>query len=115
MRRSIPAAVAGLLMLGAPLAHAELVDRVAAIVNTDVITLSEVEKRAAPELARVDQETTGPERAQKRAQAMRTPRKSCAVVSAARVASSWSWPRCAARCRTRGSGSHCLIRSSPTR
>ena len=71
MRRSIPAAVAGLLMLGAPLARAELVDRVAAIVNTDVITLSEVEKRAAPELARVDQESTGPERAQKRAQALR--------------------------------------------
>jgi len=71
MRRSIPAAVAGLLMLGAPLARAELVDRVAAIVNNDVIALSEVEKRAAPELARVDQETTGPERAQKRAQAMR--------------------------------------------
>jgi peptidyl-prolyl cis-trans isomerase SurA len=71
MRRSIPAAVAGLLILGAPLARAELVDRVAAIVNTDVITLSEVEKRAAPELARVDQETTGPERAQKRAQALR--------------------------------------------
>jgi len=71
MRRSIPAAVAGLLILGAPLARAELVDRVAAIVNTDVISLSEVEKRAAPELARVDQETTGPERAQKRAQALR--------------------------------------------
>ncbi|HET6982213.1 MAG TPA: peptidylprolyl isomerase, partial [Myxococcaceae bacterium] len=71
MRRSIPAAVAGLLMLGAPLARAELVDRVAAIVNTDVITLSEVEKRAAPELARVDQESSGPERAQKRAQALR--------------------------------------------
>jgi peptidyl-prolyl cis-trans isomerase SurA len=71
MSRSIPAAVAGLLVLGAPLARAELVDRVAAIVNTDVITLSEVEKRAAPELARVDQESTGPERAQKRAQALR--------------------------------------------
>jgi peptidyl-prolyl cis-trans isomerase SurA len=71
MRRSIPVAVAGLLILGAPLARAELVDRVAAIVNNDVITLSEVEKRAAPELARVDQEVTGPERAQKRAQALR--------------------------------------------
>ena len=39
--------------------------------NNDVITLSEVEKRAAPELARVDQEATGPERAQKRAAALK--------------------------------------------
>ena len=68
MRRSMSAGLTGLLLLGAPLARAELVDRVAAVVNTDVITLSEVEKRAAPELARVDQETTGPDRAQKRAQ-----------------------------------------------
>ena len=35
------------------LARAELVDRVAAVVNRDIITLSEVEKRAAPELARL--------------------------------------------------------------
>jgi peptidyl-prolyl cis-trans isomerase SurA len=54
-------------LLGGALARAELVDRIAAIVNTEVIPLSEVEKRAAPELARVDQEVTGPERAQKRA------------------------------------------------
>jgi peptidyl-prolyl cis-trans isomerase SurA len=33
-------------------AGAELVDRVAAVVNNDVITLSEVESRAAPELAK---------------------------------------------------------------
>jgi len=32
-------------------AAAELVDRVAAVVNSEIITLSEVEKRAAPELA----------------------------------------------------------------
>jgi peptidyl-prolyl cis-trans isomerase SurA len=54
-------------LLGGALARAELVDRIAAVVNTEVIPLSEVEKRAAPELARVDQEVTGPERAQKRA------------------------------------------------
>jgi peptidyl-prolyl cis-trans isomerase SurA len=54
-------------VLEGALARAELVDRIAAIVNTEVIPLSEVEKRAAPELARVDQEVTGPERAQKRA------------------------------------------------
>jgi len=71
MRRSILAGLAGLALLGAPQARAELVDRVAAVVNNDVITLSEVEKRAAPELARVDQETTGPERAQKRAAALK--------------------------------------------
>jgi len=67
-RRALPAAV---FLLLAPLARAELVDRVAAVVNNDIITLSEVEKRAAPELARVSQETTGPERAQKRAQALK--------------------------------------------
>ena len=71
MRRSNPAGLAGLLLLAAPLARAELVDRIAAVVNTDVITLSEVEKRAAPELARVDQEATGPDRAQKRAAALK--------------------------------------------
>jgi peptidyl-prolyl cis-trans isomerase SurA len=65
------AGLAGLALLGAPRVRAELVDRVAAVVNNDVITLSEVEKRAAPELARVDQETTGPERAQKRSVAMK--------------------------------------------
>ncbi len=71
MRRSIRSGLAGLLLLGAPLARAELVDRVAAVVNNDVITLSELEKRAAPELARVDQEVTGPDRAQKRAAALK--------------------------------------------
>jgi peptidyl-prolyl cis-trans isomerase SurA len=67
-RRALAAAV---LLLLPPLARAELVDRIAAVVNNDIITLSEVEKRAAPELARVSQDTTGPERAQKRAQAMK--------------------------------------------
>ena len=47
MRRSILAGVAGLALLAAPRVRAELVDRVAAVVNNDVITLSEVEKRAA--------------------------------------------------------------------
>ena len=71
MRRSIMAGLTGLALLGAPRARAELVDRVAAVVNNDVITLSEVEKRAAPELARIDQETGGAERGQKRAAAMK--------------------------------------------
>ncbi|HZJ52664.1 MAG TPA: peptidylprolyl isomerase [Myxococcaceae bacterium] len=71
MRRSIPTGLAGLVLLGGLVARAELVDRVAAVVNHEVITLSEVEKRAGPELARVDQEATGPERAQKRAAALK--------------------------------------------
>jgi len=71
MRRTILAGLAGLAFLAAPRARAELVDRVAAVVNNDVITLSEVEKRAGPELARVDQEATGPDRAQKRAAALK--------------------------------------------
>jgi peptidyl-prolyl cis-trans isomerase SurA len=38
-------------------AHAELVDRVAAVVNTEIIALTEVEARAAPELAKAKLET----------------------------------------------------------
>ena len=34
-------------------AFAELVDRIAAVVNKDIIALSEVEARAAPELQRI--------------------------------------------------------------
>jgi peptidyl-prolyl cis-trans isomerase SurA len=40
-------------LVAASLAHAELVDRVAAIVNKDVIALSEVEARAASDLQRI--------------------------------------------------------------
>jgi peptidyl-prolyl cis-trans isomerase SurA len=40
-------------LVAASLAHAELVDRVAAIVNKDVIALSEVEARAANDLQRI--------------------------------------------------------------
>jgi peptidyl-prolyl cis-trans isomerase SurA len=67
MNRFPGPALAGFLLLTPLLVHAELVDRIAAVVNNEVVTLSEVEKRAAPELARLDQEVTGPERAQKRA------------------------------------------------
>lgn len=45
-----------LLSLCALPARAELVDRVAAVVNKDIITLSEVEARAAPELSRARSE-----------------------------------------------------------
>lgn len=71
MTRFIRAGLAGILVLAAPRARAELVDRVAAVVNNDIITLSEVEKRAAPELTKVDQEATGSDRAQKRAAALK--------------------------------------------
>jgi peptidyl-prolyl cis-trans isomerase SurA len=71
MRPSTRIGFAALVLLAGAGARAELVDRVAAVVNNDVITLSEVERRAAPELARVDQEATGPERAQKRAAALK--------------------------------------------
>lgn len=40
-----------LISLFAGAAHAELVDRVAAVVNNEIVTQSEVEARAAPELA----------------------------------------------------------------
>ncbi len=43
-------AVVGALLFAAPAARAELVDKVAAVVDEQVITLSEVERRAAPEL-----------------------------------------------------------------
>jgi len=44
--------VLAVLLLVPSLAFAELVDRIAAVVNNDLIALSEVEARAAPELAR---------------------------------------------------------------
>jgi peptidyl-prolyl cis-trans isomerase SurA len=44
--------LAGLLVVSFAV-RAELVDRIAAVVNTDVITLSEVEARAMPEISRL--------------------------------------------------------------
>ncbi|MBL9037024.1 MAG: peptidylprolyl isomerase [Archangium sp.] len=51
-------------------AWAELVDRVAAVVNNDVIAQSEVELRAAPELARIRAEPDGTKRAELRREIM---------------------------------------------
>ncbi|MCA2976678.1 MAG: peptidylprolyl isomerase [Myxococcaceae bacterium] len=48
-------------------ARAELVDRVAAVVNADIIALSEVEARAAPELARLRNELDPSRRGEQRA------------------------------------------------
>jgi peptidyl-prolyl cis-trans isomerase SurA len=50
-RFSIEVVLAAVAVLIGHSARGELVDRVAAVVNTQIITLSEVEKRAAPELA----------------------------------------------------------------
>lgn len=58
--------VAGLLLLAGSSARAEVVDRVAAVVNQDIITLSEVEERAAPELERLNGERDLKKRAEAR-------------------------------------------------
>ncbi len=71
MRRSSQAGLAGALLLLPLLVRAELVDRVAAVVNNDIITLSELQKRAAPEMTRVAQESSGTERGQKQALVMK--------------------------------------------
>jgi peptidyl-prolyl cis-trans isomerase SurA len=62
-------AVAALVWSGA--ARAELVDKVAAVVNRDVIALSEVQQRAAPELAQLAGEKDARKRADLRAQLMK--------------------------------------------
>jgi peptidyl-prolyl cis-trans isomerase SurA len=59
-------------VLMAPLAaRAELVDRVAAVVNNDIIALSEVESRAAPDLAKVAALPTPAARAEGREKALK--------------------------------------------
>jgi len=71
MSRSTQAGVATALLLLPLLVRAELVDRVAAVVNNDIITLSELQKRAAPEITRLAQETSGAERSQKQSVVMK--------------------------------------------
>jgi peptidyl-prolyl cis-trans isomerase SurA len=69
MRRSAQALACLLMGLGLALlpraVRAELVDRVAAVVNNEIITLGEVMKRASPDLQRADQETAPEDRAKK--------------------------------------------------
>ncbi len=60
------AAFACALSLLATTAWAEMVDRVAAVVNNEIITLGDVMKRAGPDLQRSDQETAPENRASKR-------------------------------------------------
>lgn len=62
-------AVAALVWSG--VARAELVDKVAAVVNRDIIALSEVQQRAAPELSRLAGERDARKRADQRAQLMK--------------------------------------------
>jgi peptidyl-prolyl cis-trans isomerase SurA len=52
-------------------ARAELVDKVAAVVNRDIIALSEVQQRAAPELARLGPERDGRKRTEQRNQILK--------------------------------------------
>ncbi|MFY0583433.1 peptidylprolyl isomerase [Cystobacter fuscus] len=70
MKKWLGTMVAVLLLNGAA-ARAELVDRVAAVVNRDIITQSEVEKRAAPELARLAGERDSQKRAEARSVVMK--------------------------------------------
>jgi peptidyl-prolyl cis-trans isomerase SurA len=62
--------VLAIALLASAAANAELVDRVAAVVNDDVIALSEVEKRAAPEIAAANQNRDPEKRAELRKQAL---------------------------------------------
>ena len=68
--RSISRALAAAALLASAAAHAELVDKVAAVVNDDIIALSEVEKRAAPELARANADRDPQQRSELRKKAI---------------------------------------------
>ena len=64
--------ISALLVLATPfLAHAELVDRIAAVVNSDIITQSEVEVRAAPELVHLRPDADPAKRAEQRTELMK--------------------------------------------
>ncbi|MFL5345491.1 MAG: peptidylprolyl isomerase [Hyalangium sp.] len=63
--------IAAVALLVGGLARAELVDKVAAVVNRDVIALSEVQQRAAPELARLAGERDPRKRSEQRNQILK--------------------------------------------
>ncbi|WNG43479.1 peptidylprolyl isomerase [Archangium minus] len=71
MKKLIGTMVAALLLSSA-VARAEMVDRVAAVVNRDVIALSEVEKRAAPELSKLAGVRDPQKRAEERTRLIKT-------------------------------------------
>lgn len=54
MKKLVAVIAATALLGGGTAARAELVDRVAAVVNRDIIALSEVQQRVAPELSRIN-------------------------------------------------------------
>lgn len=67
MDRRVNRLLLTLLTLTALVGRAELVDRVAAVVNNDIITLSEVEARIAPDAQRLRAEPDATKRAEARA------------------------------------------------
>jgi len=67
MPRPVNRLLISALALTALLARAELVDRVAAVVNNDVITLSDVETRIAPDTSRLRAEPDAAKRAEEKA------------------------------------------------
>jgi peptidyl-prolyl cis-trans isomerase SurA len=71
MKKWVAVIASAALLGGGTAARAELVDRVAAVVNRDIITLSEVQQRAAPELARLNNPDPR-KRAEQRAALMKT-------------------------------------------
>jgi len=70
MKMRFQSVLAAAALLIAARAGAELVDRIAAIVNNDIITLSEVEKRAAPEMARLSADPEVKDRASQRSKVL---------------------------------------------
>lgn len=71
MPRSVKRMFLALLALLAPMARAELVDRIAAVVNNNIITLSELEARIAPEMQRFAAEPDVAKRREMKALAMK--------------------------------------------
>ncbi|MFY2556147.1 peptidylprolyl isomerase [Corallococcus terminator] len=71
MKKLVAFVAAAALLGGATSARAELVDKVAAVVNRDVIALSEVQQRAAPELSRLN-DPDPRKRSEQRAHLMKT-------------------------------------------
>jgi peptidyl-prolyl cis-trans isomerase SurA len=72
MKNVVAVLAAVMLLTGGTRAHAELVDKVAAVVNRDIIPLSEVQLRAAPEMQRVNSELDPRRRTEARAQLMKS-------------------------------------------
>ncbi len=70
MKKMMTALIASGLLFTATAANAELVDKVAAVVNDQPIALSEVEQRAAPELDQVSRERDPQKRAELRKRVM---------------------------------------------